>query len=214
MRTPGLRAYGSPRRLRWWRTATNRALTGALAAVILGLSPLVPAPRPAMAAEVGPVAHQQLLAVYLYNFLYFTTWPPEKGTRNPEEPYIIGVVGDNALRQALLGLKASLAANGKKGIRLVFYGPYKPGQHYSGCHVLFISSSERSHYTDILTALNHAPVLTVSEDTGFLESGGMITFARHEDKLRYRINRAAVASAGLRLSSQLLKSALKADVNK
>jgi hypothetical protein len=52
-------------------------------------------------------------------------------------------------------------------------------------------------------------VLTVGETDAFLERGGVIAFAMEGGKLRFSINAAAADRAGLKLSSQLLKLAVR-----
>lgn len=191
------------------RTVLGRALLAAALIVMPAAPALSAASTPTPAPE--PVARPQLMSVFLYNFLYFTTWPPEKDPSALHEPFTIGVVGDSPIPKALRGLETSLAAAGKMGIRVLTFGTYHAGQDYKDCHILFVSAEEHDHFAAIIKALDRAPVLTVSEDDDFLAAGGMITFVEHGNRLRFRINRAAVAATRLRLSSQLLNSALSTD---
>jgi hypothetical protein len=50
-------------------------------------------------------------------------------------------------------------------------------------------------------------VLTVSDIPDFTNSGGMIQFVLLENKVRFQVNLTAAETAGLTLSSQLLKVA-------
>ncbi len=49
--------------------------------------------------------------------------------------------------------------------------------------------------------------LIVGDVAGFARRGGMVNLTKKGNRLRFEINRRAVESAGLRLSSQLLKLA-------
>ncbi|MGH9351569.1 MAG: YfiR family protein [Terriglobia bacterium] len=77
----------------------------------------------------------------------------------------------------------------------------------ANCRVLFISSSEDSALNDVLSTLGRSSVLTVSDMPQFIERGGMVGFILQNNRVRFEINLAAAKSAGLTLSSQLLKLA-------
>ena len=61
---------------------------------------------------------------------------------------------------------------------------------------------------DILAALDHAPVLTVSDIADFSKRGGMIEFLMKGNYIRFAINRTTAEDAGLVLDSDLLKVAI------
>ena len=73
-----------------------------------------------------------------------------------------------------------------------------------GCHILFISRSEKSALPNILSALAGSSVLTVSETDGFCEQGGMINFYLQGRKVRFEINAGAAKRASIRMSSQFM----------
>jgi hypothetical protein len=75
------------------------------------------------------------------------------------------------------------------------------------CHILFISSSEKSHLTALLSVLRNAHVLTVSDIEGFAQRGGIINFYTEENKIRFEINVDAASRNGLIISSKLLQLA-------
>lgn len=154
------------------------------------------------------VEQEQLKAVYLYNFLQFVTWPTDgkRATSNPT--MVIGVVGDSPMIQALEELADNLTKMGKDNLDLRHYGKYEDGMDLSTCHVLFISASEEAHGEQIIASLKNTPVLTVGDTAAFLSAGGMITMLEQQDRIRYHVNRKAATAAGLRLSSQLLKTAI------
>jgi YfiR/HmsC-like len=72
------------------------------------------------------------------------------------------------------------------------------------CQLIFISKSEKKHVTEILSALDDKPVLTVSEIEGFAERGGGINFYLEGKKVRFEVNPDAARHDGLKVSSQLL----------
>jgi len=78
-------------------------------------------------------------------------------------------------------------------------------------HLLFIRSSEKEQIGAIIDSLRGAPVLTVSDADGFLETGGMINLVVRNNKVRWAINRTALNSAGLQLNAKLLQLAVRVE---
>ena len=76
-----------------------------------------------------------------------------------------------------------------------------------GCQVVFISNSEEERLSTILDKLRGSPVLTVSDMKKFIQRGGMVGFIVEKNKVGFNINRTVAESAGLKVSSQLLKLA-------
>ena len=74
-----------------------------------------------------------------------------------------------------------------------------------GCHLVFISKSEKAHLTDIFDSLGSASVVTVSETENFARRGGIINFYLDGNKVRFEINADAAQRKGIKISSQLLK---------
>ena len=187
-----------PRRLPLWRLLL-------LATLLLGL----PAwPPPCHGAPPPRVEHAQLKAVFLYNFLHFVTWPIDPQGADKAAAMVIGVVGDSPVLQALEELAATITEKNKRSLRIVALGSYRPGLDLGACHILFVSASEEVHLAEIIADLNKRPVLTVGDTDPFLAAGGMITMLEQQSRIRYHINRKVASEAGLRLSSQLLKTAI------
>jgi hypothetical protein len=77
------------------------------------------------------------------------------------------------------------------------------------CHILFISASEDGRLEEVLGTLGRAAVLTVSDMPRFTERGGMIQFTLQRKRVRFEVNLGVSADAGLLLSSDLLKLAIR-----
>ena len=84
---------------------------------------------------------------------------------------------------------------------------FTPGDNCAGCHILFLSASEKKRLPEILARLRGASVLTVGESESFLQAGGVINFARRNQRVRLEVNAAAADQAGLKISSKLLNVA-------
>ncbi|HEX5458470.1 MAG TPA: YfiR family protein [Steroidobacteraceae bacterium] len=157
--------------------------------------------RPALAAPTA----QQVEAVFLFYFSQFVDWPPG-AFADQSSPIVIGVLGadpfDGTLDQAVSGERV----NGRPIVvrRLQSVG------EATGCHILYISSSEAPNLPQILDALKGHNVLTVSDLGNFMQSGGMIRFVLIDQHVRLNINARAAQAAGLTLSSKLLRAAVPA----
>jgi hypothetical protein len=177
-----------------------------LAIILLGAPPLQPISH---GGAPPPVKHDQLKAVFLYNFLHFVTWPADHPVvGQAPTTMVIGVVGDSPVLKALGDLSTTVTEINKRSLRIVAFGGYQQGMDLGACHILFVSASEKGRMAEIIASLGKRPVLTVADSDPFVSAGGMITMLEQQNRIRYHINRQAATAAGLRLSSQLLKTAI------
>ena len=82
-------------------------------------------------------------------------------------------------------------------------------QEAAHCRILFVSYRSRKRFKALLTSVKQPNLLTVSDIPGFAERGGMIGLVNEEGRIRFEVNLAAVNDAGLTVSSELLKVAVK-----
>lgn len=157
------------------------------------------------------VEHNQIKAVYLYNFLHVVSWPGRDNSAETPSAMVIGVLGVSPLNAALDKLADSVRKRKSDSIRIVHLGTYREGMDFGGSRIVFVSASEKEHYRKITSTLKNDSVLTVADSEDFLAAGGMIVLVEKNNRVRYRINRHATSEAGLRLSSQLLQSAISVE---
>lgn len=147
----------------------------------------------------GPTEYQ-VKAAYLYNFGLFVSWP--RAEKSGTEPFDVCILGKDPFGPALDSIFAGEVLHGQKvSVRRI-----ADSQGAPGCRILFVSRSEAKQLKTILLALN-AGVLTVSDMPDFVNRGGIIQFVREGEKIRFEVNLTAAKSAGLSLSSDLLKVA-------
>jgi hypothetical protein len=150
-------------------------------------------------AQSQPLSESQIKAGFLFNFTKFVEWPPE-AFADPGVPIVLGIVGDNTVTDLLIETATGKTVNG----RAVTVRRFKEGQDPRTCHILFVSSSEEKHVPQILERLKGSPILTVSETSGFAQSGGMINFFVEGNKVRLEINLDATARARLKISAKVI----------
>lgn len=144
----------------------------------------------------------QVKAVYIYNFSRFVEWPSKPGQL--VDGFSICVLGQDPFGQNLNSALANVTIAGKK----VAVKRISTPQEAESCRVLFISGSEEKRLKQILGVLDGASILTVSDMPEFAERGGMMQFVWDGDRVRFEVNLATAAHAGLSLSSELLKVAV------
>jgi len=153
----------------------------------------------ALIAQTKSANEYQMKAAFLYNFLKFVDWPSSAFT-SPNQPLTICVYGRDpfgtALEDALLGKTI-----GDRRVSLVRATQF---QDLVGCHVVFVSASEREPTADLAGRLKGRPVLFVGESDGFAASGGTIQFTIEDNRVHFVINPDAADRAGLKISSKLL----------
>jgi YfiR/HmsC-like len=149
----------------------------------------------------------EVKAAYLYNFGRFVAWP-DQGSRK-DEPFEICVLGQDPFGPAL---DATVSGETIEGENVAAKRIEKP-QEIDSCRILFISSSEDSRLDKILEALDKSRVLTVSDIPQFSQRGGMIQFVSERNRIRFEVNLTNAENAGLNLSSELLKVAIRVQKN-
>lgn len=136
-------------------------------------------------------------AAILYNLAKFVDWPTD-AFADPAASLVICVLGvdpfggvlDETVRGHGVGRRAVVA---KRIVDVT-----------TGCHVLFIASSERRRLPAIMDRLHTRSVLTISEADGFTEQGGMIGLATEGERVRFDINVDAAERARLKVSARLM----------
>lgn len=154
--------------------------------------------------EAGATASQipeyHLEAVFLFNFAQFVEWPPG-AFPEAKGPLVIGILGDDPF-----GDYIDETVRGERvEDRPIVVRRFKSIEDVKTCHILYISRSEGGRVEQILARLSERPVLTVSDVDRFNRLGGMIRFVTEGNRVRLRINNNAARSAGLTISSNLLR---------
>jgi hypothetical protein len=172
-------------------------LNGAKALLSLGIIMLVSYPGLYAAGQPVTESEYRLKAAFLYNFAKYVTWPDRVKS---SEKFIIGIIGENPFGRELDIIKGKMINDLKIEIR-----QYESIEDVRDCSVLFIASSERENIPVIVSELNKQAILTVGDTSGYAEMGIMINLYEAENRVRFEINNRAAESAGLKISSHLLR---------
>lgn len=153
----------------------------------------------ALLAAAAP-GEYQVKAVFLFNFSQFIEWPAQ-AFGAADAPFVICVVGEDPF-----GPQLEAAVNGEsvQGHPLAVKR-FRDADSISQCHILFVS--EAAQLGRIRAALHGHSILVVSDIDRSAEHGAIIQFTSERNRLRLRINVAAAKTAGLTISSKLLRPA-------
>lgn len=173
------------------RMQLPESLTACAALALLLLMPL-----PAAAQDVTEPA---LKAAFIYNFAKFTEWPADVMTT--AAPLHLCVLGDPAIGDALERVVQgrTLAGHSIEVSRAESAGPPR-----AGCHILYVSGVTAEQAAKVVVSLRDAPVLTISDVSGFTQLGGIAQFFFKHGQLRFSVQVEAARRARLQISSRLL----------
>lgn len=147
-------------------------------------------------------SQDQIKAAFLFNFARYVEWPASAFSS-----------ADSAVRICLIGSKTfsevvSSTVSGKSvGDRSVVVDTPAGLESASGCHILYVGEDMDTAASDVAASVDGANVFTVSDRRGFAANGGIANFIRADNKIRFEINPGAAKSAGLKISSRLLRLA-------
>ncbi|MEO7640627.1 MAG: YfiR family protein [Ramlibacter sp.] len=149
-------------------------------------------------AESTAVSESAVKAAFLFKFGGFVEWPAAAFSR-PDEPFVIGIAGDDAVFTALDDIAAGRTVQGRP---LVVRRVREP-QPQPGLQLLYVGSMREAQLRDLLPPPS-APVLVVTAQEGGLRLGGAINFGQDRGRVRFSASPAQAQTRGLRLSARLL----------
>lgn len=158
-----------------------------------------------------PVGEEyKVKAGFIFNFAKFVEWS-EEAFQDKTSPILLCVFPPDIFNSILFTQHI--------GGREILIKPYQDDEDVKCCHILFLSGSDRTQ--EKLNAVKDKKnILTVGESEDFNRMGGIINFVTEKERvnlftekkrLTFEINLNAANSAGLKLSSQLLRSARKVE---
>ncbi len=149
----------------------------------------------------------QVKAAFVFNFTKFVEWPPNRFS-SAEAPIVLAVLGRNPFGDELETLVRDRLVDGRRLVVRRLASAEAAKATGAIFHVLFVAAGEESLFASLEEFRPRTGALTVGESDRFAALGGMMNFVVAESRVRFEINRAAVAAAGLKLRAQLQKLAV------
>lgn len=140
----------------------------------------------------------QLKSVFIYNFLKLITWPPDIELNE----ITVCILGDNPFGKSIDGLASKTVR--KKPISVRTFVTMSDSHN---CNVVFVSQSESSNISSILTQLSKHPIVTISDINMFVQRGGIIEFIQKNSTIGIHINLQAARQSNLSINAKLLEFA-------
>jgi len=193
---------GAPRP-RSGRGRRERGLPAFAALLLVLLTSLAP-PPPGGTRRGGSseVTEHEVKASMLRHFLSYTEWPA--GTFASEtEPIRLLVVGKDPFGKVL----DDALTTKKIGQRSVVIERTAKLPEHIGAHAVFCGVLEPEQRLALIDLVAGRPLLLVGETPGFAADGACVNFFFEGTKVRFEVNPEATRSAGLSLSSEMLKVA-------
>jgi hypothetical protein len=169
---------------------------------------------PANAQESSSTLEAQVEAAFLVNFLRYTDWPADRAAQG-DDAYVITVLGDEAIAAQLARLTQVVAP--VRGRRIEVQRLEFPegadanvratlSERLRRSHLVYVHET-REPVAAILGDLSGQPVLTVSDQPGFVAQGGMLGLRRDGGRIAFEANPGAIRNARLVVSAKVLKLA-------
>lgn len=141
----------------------------------------------------------RIKAAFIRHFCTYIDWPDDAFSE-PGSPIVLGVMGSDAMADALRGVTADRTAHG----RPLLVREMEAGDPISDLHMLFVAEPMRTRIPALAAAAAEQSVLLVTESADGLDAGSAINFTVEDDRVKFDIALAAVHGAGLEISAQLI----------
>ena len=147
------------------------------------------------------VDQQSVYAAFVVNITRFIQWP-DAVFAQPDSPLVIGTFPKDPINEfldaAVVG--ESAATHPLKTMRI------QNLDDLSRCNVVYITGSAAVKQS-VLARIANKPILSVSDDKGFIELGGHVRFVPRPPHTQLRIGVANLRASGLQARAQLLRLA-------
>lgn len=143
------------------------------------------------AQAATPEDGARALGQCLKTFPDFVKWPPNHGAA-----HAFGILGEHPIADTLEKMDVTVRRSER-------------AEDLTTCRLVFVTVARPEKELAIVSELESAHVLTVGASEGFAKRGGVIGIIFEGEKVRFEINTAAAARAGLRIDSRLLRLAVR-----
>lgn len=139
--------------------------------------------------------------VFIYNFTKYVKWP-EASVGND---FVIGVLGNSDITEALEKMSQSKNVNGKS----IVVKTFNTTEEIKGCQIVFVPETKSNDLSSLRQQLSGQATLIISEKPGMAKKGSMINFIINNGRWNFELNQASVDLHQLKVSSELSKFAHK-----
>lgn len=154
-----------------------------------------------------PVADEyEIKAAMLASVFKLVDWPAAK-SGDVSAPFVIGIAGSEDMETALGRIIAKTGVRKTPAGHPIVIRKISAVEGIDQYHVIFIGGSDRKRLQAMIQGVGTQPILTIGESDKFTSLGGMVGLMMKDDRIQVEVNLAAAQSAGLSISSRLLRIA-------
>ncbi|MEO1053442.1 MAG: YfiR family protein [Bacteroidota bacterium] len=176
-----------------------RSLISSVAAVILIALSFGNASAKAN-GELGERSIQEIHSMMVYNFIKYIEWPA--GSSNGE--FVIGIIGDDEVFNTMKTWYGGKAVPGGQ----IIVKNYKNVDEIGNCQVLYVAANKSKAFSAIKDKIDGKSTLLVTNRDGLGAKGSCINFKLVNNKLKFELNKQAVAASKLKVSGRLAEMAI------
>jgi hypothetical protein len=143
----------------------------------------------------GAAPEYDIKAAQLHLFARFAEWPDPSPGMTADE-FRLGVLGSDAAMESMERVLKNKTVGGR---RLKILQGKTPAD-LKNCAMVFITDSEKDQVPALIEAFRGMPILTVGETEGFAQDGGILNFRIDKKNVKFEVNPAAAARAGLKVT--------------
>jgi YfiR/HmsC-like len=143
----------------------------------------------------------RIKAAFIYNFTKFVLWP-QQDSYSDSESFKVCILGDDRLTAAA----SSIQGKSVHGKVLQIKSITNAGEN-GPCEIMFLAISNTEQLQQVLDSIKGASILSVGDNSDFVDNGGIIGLFVENNKVKFNINQLAAGDNGLKINSRLLELA-------
>ncbi len=175
-----------------------RVLTAGLALVITTAASASSPPGVAQS-----YTESEVKAEFIERITRFVTWP-ESAFESEISPFAVCVYGTGPVAPHL----QRIVARGRIKDRPARFLPVGPHDLLTGCHVLYVATTDRAEVRAVAARALGKPILSVADQPGSAEVGIIVNLVLDaEGHVRLEINGETARVSGLKISAKLMRLA-------
>jgi hypothetical protein len=153
-------------------------------------------------SDESKMAEYQMKALFLYNFANFVDWP-NGAFKSRSEKITMCLYGDVPFGEFLDAVDGTLIGDRELTLRRTTeFSDIK-----NGCHILFVGEDQKVRLPTFWDEIKYIYVLSIGEEQGFAERGGIVNIMRTTDQVQFEINVSNAIKNGLFIGSDILSLA-------
>ena len=138
---------------------------------------------------------------FIFKFAQYTEWP-----KSNKKHFVVAVIGENPFKDSLNKIAEKKIIKGKK-IKIKYINSI---YELDDADILFIPKSEKKRIPEIIKFTENKPILLISEVYKVASYGVHINFQMNiSSKVRFNINTTSLKQSNLKMSSLLIRVAVK-----